>query len=196
MEREVLRLVGAGLVVLVDCVGNAEPNDLASVEDYATILISRAVEADTPGLSQVTLAAVEKIWAAIRLLGVPAGDVDRYLRAVPTILDAHRPCVASCQGAFKALRLGQIGDKVETAPSFLLASEVVSSAKRADTLARLKVDGGITLALLERLFAILLPERLLIAALVPLLRPASWMNADRDNFIGEEGVELEGMYAR
>ena len=196
MEREFVRFVGAGLVVLVDSVGNPDPADLAPVEDYSTILIGRALEAETPGLAPVVLRTVQGTWTAVKALGLPERDVNRYLLAIPAILAEHRPSVAACQGAMKAQILGQSGSAALTSPAYKLSMETVGEAERSASFVTHRLDPAITLSLLERLFSMLLPERQLIMSLVPLLRPAGHIGSGVDSFADEERGELHGSGAR
>jgi hypothetical protein len=70
--------------------------------------------------------------------------------------------------------------------------ETVSEAERTACFVSHRLDPAITLSLLERLFALLLPERQLIMSLVPLLRPSKHLGLGQSSYVDEERGELHG----
>lgn len=163
MEREFVRLVGAGVQVLSEGLGAVAPG--SGLRGYALI---DHLASDSGEAAALVVGAVQGIWTDWRQTGFPRAVALQHVRGVVTLLGGHRPdpglLLAAVSGAAAAssaeLGTGAGGGRWHPITTWAerLAAQVLERAEASGALERTGLNPRLAFFLAERLFTHLLAE--------------------------------------
>ena len=157
MEQQLVRFIGSGLAVLA-----IERMDVprGTIEN-GEALIQHLLRFGSGGIGALTITVAGDVWRGWNETGLPRALAESHIRALPAILDVHRPArwtlLEMLAGGPSAAR-GKFSAEAQLDPT-ALSTDILSRAELAGDIAKAGLSHQISFFLVERLFTALLPYR-------------------------------------